>query len=141
MENDASSERAQEEAAEMEWLIQTPHMPLNEVIPLARRTIALASRRGRVRPMWERVGEFSQVDPMAALEMASDLINARLQGDYPDFPMHLVGPVLQRALVVADEATRERARWLVHRLGEAGFTEFGVLLTPSTELPQAANPP
>lgn len=140
LENVATAERAREEAAEMEWLVRIPHIPLDEVIPLARRTIALASRRGRVRPMWERVGEFSHVDPAAGLEMASDLVNARLQGDYPDFPMHIVGPILQRGLASADEECRERARWLVHRLGEAGFTEFGALLTPSTESPPSAEP-
>jgi hypothetical protein len=139
LERDARSERAREEAAEMEWLVRIPHIPVDEVIPLARRTIALASRRGRVRPMWERVEEFSQVDPAAALEMASDLIDARLQGDYPDFPIHIVGPILQRGLASADETSRERARWLVHRLGEAGFTEFGALLTSSA--PQPAERP
>lgn len=137
LESDAAAERARDEAAEMDWLVRIPHIPLDEVIPLARRTIALASRRGRVRPMWERVGEFSQVDPAAALEMTSDLVDARLQGDYPDFPMHIVGPILQRGLASADEGSRERARWLVHRLGEAGFTEFGALLTPGTEPPPA----
>ncbi|WP_420128120.1 hypothetical protein [Longimicrobium sp.] len=125
-------ERARDEAAEMDWLIHVPHIPLDEVIPLARRTIALASKRGRLRPLWDRVREFGSVDIAAALEMTADLVEARLSGEYPDFRLQEVGPILEQALASEDESVRERARWLVHRLGDGGFSEFGALLRQDT---------
>lgn len=129
----ASEDRAVAEAAAMDWLVRTPHLSVDIVIPLARRTIAFSVRRGRAGPLWDRVTTFAITDVSAALGMATDLIEARLRGAFPSFPLDDVAPVLRRAVTSEDPATREHAIRLIHRLGERGFLEFGALLPRPVE--------
>jgi len=125
------SEELAEEADGLGWFILTPHLPDARVLPLAMRTMKLAPGRRRTRRMaWPRLAQLGSLDPAAATQMAEQLIAAELADEWPHFDFDQVAPVLRIGLSAPEKSVQNRVEWLVHRLGDRGWTEFGTLLPP-----------
>lgn len=131
LETASESEQLAAEADGLGWFVLTTHLPTDRVLPLARRTVQLAPGRRHTRRMiWSRLSEFATIDPGAAISMAEQLIEAELSGEWQHFDVDEMAPTLRLGLVSADSGTKDRTRWLIHRLGDRGWSEFGKLLEP-----------
>jgi hypothetical protein len=97
------------------------------VIRLRQATTQLAKRGLEVYYRWDRMLELSTSDPDGAFEIAEAVLLAELRTEFPHVPSD-VGPFLEYVLKDGGKETRQRARRLVHKLGERGFREFKDLL-------------
>jgi hypothetical protein len=123
--HDSDAKRA--EAKALGWLFHTPHIPDAHAIRLGKATARLAEGELEMYSRWERMLELAQADPDDAFEIGEAVILAELRSEYPHIPDD-VRPFLEHVFKVGGEGTRQRARRLVHKLGEKGFRQFRDLL-------------
>lgn len=119
-----------EEAKGLGWLLRTPHIPDETVVRLGLRTMKLARGQLDIDAPWDRLAELAEVDVDCVFAMAEHILDAQLHSEYPYVSVERVKPLLERALGSGNAETRTRARRLIHRLGDRGFTNIGDLLTP-----------
>jgi hypothetical protein len=87
----------------------------------------MLGRKHRVTNLaWERLGKLAAKDPAGTFVIAEQLVDRILKGPFPYLAFDDVAPSLLAAIAAGGEL-RDRALALVHRLGDAGFEEFGVL--------------
>jgi hypothetical protein len=114
-------------------LIGTPHLAAREVVRLGKRTTALLDGKKRATGMvWDRLSELAKKDASGTLVIVERLVNAILEQDYPYLSYESVAPPLRSAIRAGGE-TRERALAVVHRIGNADFTEFEELWRESQQ--------
>lgn len=118
--------RAGAEAGGLGWLFMVEAVPDGAALDLLMRTAWLSEGVFPMRhSLWQRLSMIAALDPSHAVNVASCLIEAELQSEYPYFNYDEVAPVL--AVGLADRATRKTAERLLNMLGERGFVEYGGL--------------
>jgi hypothetical protein len=132
----ASSEISQsaEEAAGLGWFIVTPHLPAEDVLTLARRTLKVAKLETGLPDLWMRMKELAEYDLAATLDIAELLFEQALAREYRYLPFDEVAPVLRIALRASAPELRGKAERLVHWLGENFSNDFRALI----EVPPAS---
>jgi hypothetical protein len=120
------------EAQGLLWFLATPHIPVEDAIRCARRTLALHPAGYRVGSLcWPRLAELSGENPVGTFPIVESLIEMALKEEHGYLPMEYVLPCLRAALACDDPGTRARAKELVNRLGERGYPEARDLLPRS----------
>lgn len=127
IEHSSVSDRPRE-AGGLAWLIVTPHLPPGDVLPLARRTLELSLEGEHVPGLWKRLAELAAYDVAASLELLELAVRREARRDYPYLPPDELGPVLTAGLRGEDTGTQERARRMVHWLGEHVSNAYRQLL-------------
>lgn len=122
-----------EDAKELDalgWFIRIEQLAPGATIDLALQTIEGASTTLEVRGhVWQALPRFVLLDPVKAVRMVEALVAATLAGEYAYVDFSEVAPVLTSILASGDTEARVRAIGVVHRLGEAGWSEFRQLLS------------
>ena len=121
------------EAAGLAWLIVTPYLPPADVLALARPTLEMRGQEELPPDLWDKLGELADHDIVAAFEITEMCLRQEAKRDYAHLPAEEVGPALRKALASADAALRNRARQLVHWLGETFSNDYRTLLPPNDE--------
>ena len=123
------TEDDQEEKEGLLWFFLTPHLPPEDLLRLGEPTVALKARQQGVRGLlWPRLHELLRVDTATVLRMVETAVEAELKGEWPHFDQEELAPLLQAGLESEDDAIRDRTRWIIHELGDRGWTGFGDLL-------------
>lgn len=115
-----------EEADGLSQLLSTPQIPAEAVVRLGPDTARHAG--GRVWLDWEKLLELAQSDPEGAFEIADAVLGGTLRARHGYVPVDDVKPLLGFVLQTAKAEIQERARGLIHRLGERGYRDFKDLL-------------
>ena len=127
LENDPDG--SEEESEGLTWLFLTPNLPARDLISLGERTVRQKTTLRGVRSLlWPRLRELLPEDGEAVARMVEQILRSELKGHWPHFDFDEIAPLLQAGLLSGEEETRERTRWLIHELGDRGWSDFGSLL-------------
>lgn len=136
LEQSAPSDARDQEVEGLCWFIATPHLPLTDVIRLGTQTTRMLGSKYRVTNLaWEQLGKLAVQDAKGTFAIVEQLVDRVLKGDFPYLSFDDVAPSIRRA-ILAGGKTRDRALALIHRIGDAGFEEFGVLWQEAGKLPR-----
>jgi hypothetical protein len=125
------SDEVVEEAKALAWFIRTPYLQEEAVLRLGNRTAELSRGQIAAHADWERLIALANVDLDGTFALAERIVAAELRSDHPFIPIDQVKPLLKAALNSGKTETQQRARRLVNRIGERGFTNLSDLLGPS----------
>ena len=115
-----------EEANHLLWFLRTPFIPTDDVIRLGKKTLALVRSPSRhIHLLWEQIAELSAHDPDEAFAMCALGVEIELASDYAHFDLSELAPVFSNAFVRGTADTGAAALYLLNKLGDAGFPEFG----------------
>ncbi|HXG96343.1 MAG TPA: hypothetical protein VNJ06_04435 [Gemmatimonadales bacterium] len=118
-----------EELTALGWLALIPWLEDAQVLPLLGRTSELAGGRFTMEhSLWKRVDGLVARDPDAGFAIAAQMMGAVFKSDYPFVNADDLRPILKGALARGNGTTKQRARDLIHKLGETGVGQFGDLL-------------
>jgi hypothetical protein len=116
------------EAGGLGWLFLIDPIPDDLALELLNRSAQIATSGFEMaHSLWGRLARVSAKNPSVALDIAAQLIDAELKGEYPHFNRQEIGAVLDVG-VRAGGVVQKKAERLVNKLGDAGFSEFGELL-------------
>jgi hypothetical protein len=133
LEGEEESERTRQEAEGLGWLALVDALPDETVLPLLLRAVRISGGKVPVAgDLWERLARMAVLDVRAATEIATLIIDAELDGDFPYFNRQEIAPVLRAGLAAGESDAQERATRTIHTLGDRGFEQFGDLLRPPT---------
>lgn len=124
LEVDGGTLDAGKEAQGLGWFLLTPYLPENEVIRLGVRTARLAKGDLEVQIDWDRLAKLAAQDSDSVYEIVELVLSFQVSTPQHFIPAKDVRPVLAEILKTGHASTRDRARRLVNRLGEAGYDEF-----------------
>lgn len=111
------------------WFLRIDQLDPRSTINLAAQTINADAGVFEVRGhLWQALPKFVAIDPIVSVQMVEVLVSATLEQDYPYFHFEEIAPVIRALFATGNATARERASKIVHRLGEAGWSEFGQLL-------------
>lgn len=137
LEQAGESERREEVDAGLSWFIAIPFISTKDAIQLGCRTLRLISGAQRTPTIsWDRIRVIAEQAPEDSFELTELLVEQTLKGDFPYLPFDEAGPPLRSALYCGNEAIRDRARRLIHRLGDRGLFEYQQLLGPGGTAPE-----
>jgi hypothetical protein len=119
-----------QEVQGLSWFLSTPFIPDHEVVRLGCRTARLSNGKVELHIDWLRLQELLTSDVDTAFEIAELALSFQLRAKYPYVPVDEVKPLLQMVLDSGRAGTQERARSLIHLLGERGYLQFGDLVRP-----------
>jgi hypothetical protein len=123
----AASTSRDEELDSLCWFIATPHLESRDVIRLGQKTAKMLNRKHRVSTIaWNQLTKLSKHDAAGTFVIIQEFVDRILKGDFPYLAFDDVAPSLRTAISKGGEL-REQALALLHRIGDAGFVEFGVL--------------
>ena len=131
LEKDQGSPATVEEAKGLGWLLHTPYIKDKDVVRLSQATVLLAKGQLKLHGQWEHLLGLAKADPDGVFVIVEAVLLAEVRSDFPHVPVDDVRPILAHVLRAGGQEEQDRARRLIHKLGERGIRQLKDLLNDS----------
>ena len=117
-----------EEAKALAWFLRLPHMADDDLLELGPETAILAAGQFSLSRLRDRLVRLAEADADRAFLIVEAVFTAQLTEEHPYFPTKETKPFFQLVLTRGNSDTQDRARQLIHQLGERGDRDLMSLL-------------